>query len=151
MRLRGEESETIVSWVAQGAKEGDQKDLPSLPKYVEGWKIGKPDLVLAMSEEYTIEAHAPYSYVYATFPMKFKEDRWVQAVEIRPGNKTIVHHVIAHVLTPEALSGGAKGVNAEFPQAGDAASIFYKQGSLSGVKMDSPVIDYGANSANVGC
>src|SRR5258707_8110179 len=103
-----------------------------------------------MSEEYTIEAHAPDSYVYATFPMKFKEDRWVQAVEIRPGNKTIVHHVIAHVLTPEALSGGAKGVNAEFPQAGDAASIFYKQGSLSRVRMDAPVIDDGANAANGG-
>ena len=108
MRLSRQEIETIEGWVAQGAKEGDPKDLPSLPKYVEGWKIGKPDIVLAMSEEYTIEAHAPDSYVYVTFPMKFKEDKWVQAAEIRPGNKSIVHHVIAHVLTPEALSGGAK-------------------------------------------
>jgi hypothetical protein len=148
MRLSRQEIETIVSWVDQGAKEGDPTDLPSLPKYVDGWKIGKPDMVLAMSEEYTIEAHAPDSYVYATFPMKFKEDRWVQAAEIRPGNKSIVHHVIAHVLTPEP--GATRRTNAEFPQAGDEASIFYKQGSLSRVKMDAPVIDDGANAANGG-
>ncbi len=150
MRLSRQEIETIVSWVDRGAKEGDPKDLPSLPKYVAAWRIGKPDIVLAMSEEYTIEAHAPDVYVYVTFPMKFKEDKWVQAAEIRPGNKSIVHHVIAHVLTPEALSGGAKRVNAEFPQAGDEASIFYKQGSLSRVKMDAPIIDDGANAANGG-
>jgi hypothetical protein len=85
-----QEIETIVTWVAHGAKEGIPEDLPPLPRYFAGWKIGKPDYVLAMSEDYTIEAHAPDSYVYVTFPTRFKEDRWVQAAEILPGNKRIV-------------------------------------------------------------
>ena len=148
--LSREEIETIVTWVVEGAKEGNPEDLPPLPKFVRGWKMGKPDYVLAMSEAYTIEAHSPDSYVYVTFPTKFKEDRWVQAAEILPGNGKVVHHVIAHVLTPEALSSGAKRENAEFPQADNAPAIFYKQGSLSRVKMDAPVIDDGANAPNGG-
>jgi len=150
MRLSRQEMDTIVSWVAQGAREGDPKDLPAVPKSVAGWSIGRPDIVFAMSEVYTVAAHAPDSYVYVTFPTRFKEDKWVQAAEIHPGNKGIVHHVIAHVLTPAALSGNAGRANAEFPQAGNEASIFYKQGSLSRVKMDAPVIDDGANAANNG-
>ena len=149
-RLSKQDIETIVTWVARGAKEGNPKDLPAPPKYFPGWKMGKPDYVLAMSEDYTIEAHAPDSYVYVTFPTRFKEDRWVQAAEIRPGNRGIVHHVIAHVVTAEALSGGAKRVSAEFPQADTEPSIFYKEGSLSRVKMDAPVIDDGANAPNGG-
>ena len=147
-RLSQREIETISSWVAQGAKEGNPDDLPDLPKEVTGWKIGRPDLVLAMSEEYTVPAHSPDNYVYVTFPTRFKEDRWVQAAEIRPGNTRIVHHVIAHVLTPEALSVGAKSLGGEFPQADAEPSIFYKQGSLARVKMDAPVIDDGANAPN---
>jgi mono/diheme cytochrome c family protein len=149
-RLSREEIETIVSWVVQGAKEGNPEDLPPLPVFFPGWKMGKPDYALAMSEDYTIEAHAPDSYVYVTFPTKFKEDKWVQAAEILPGNKRIVHHVIAHVLTPGALSSGAKRENAEFPQADDEPTIFYKEGSLSRVKMEAPVIDDGAKSPNGG-
>ena len=102
-RLSKEDIETIVTWIAQGAKEGNPQDLPTPPKYFPGWKMGKPDYVLAMSEDYTIEAHAPDSYVYVTFPTRFKEDRWVQAAEILPGNRGIVHHVIAHVVTAEVL------------------------------------------------
>ena len=148
--LSTEEIETITNWVAQGAKEGNPGELPPLPKSFPGWQMGKPEYVLAMSEPYTIEANAPDAYVYATFPTNFKEDKWVQSAEILPGNRGIVHHVIAHVLTPEALSSGAKRDNAEFPQAENAPTIFYKQGSLSRVRMDAPVIDDGANAPNGG-
>lgn len=149
-RLSREEIQTIVDWVGQGAKEGNPEDLPPPPKFVRGWKMGKPDYVLAMSEEYTVAAHSPDSYVYVTFPTKFKQDTWVQAAEILPGNGRIVHHVIAHVLTPAALASGAKRENAEFPQAENEPTIVYKQGSLSRVRMDAPVIDDGANAPNGG-
>ena len=149
-RLSKEDIETIVAWVAEGAKQGNPDDLPTPPRYVPGWNIGKPDYVLAMSEPYTVAAHAPDSYVYVTFPTRFKEDRWVQAAEILPGNPEIVHHVIAHVITPQAPSGGVKRISAEFPQADTEPSIFYKEGSLSRVKMDAPVIDDGANAPNGG-
>jgi hypothetical protein len=150
-RLDQQEIDTVTKWVEQGAKEGDAKDLPELPPAVSGFEIGKPDYVLAMTQEYTVQPHSADQYVYVTFPTKFKEDKWVQAAEIIPGNKRIVHHVIAHVLPPEAMSSAAKRLGGEFPQAdADPASIFYKQGSLSRVRMDAPVIDDGAKASNGG-
>ena len=50
-RLTQQEIDTIAAWVDQGAKEGNPKDLPRAPAYAEGWKIGKPDVVLTMQEE----------------------------------------------------------------------------------------------------
>jgi len=150
-RLSQQEIDTVVNWVALGAKEGDAKDLPELPPVVSGFEIGKPDYVLEMSQEYTVQPHSADQYVYVTFPTRFKEDKWVQAAEIIPGNKRIVHHVIAHVLPPQATSGAAQRLGGEFPQAdADPSSIFYKEGSLSRVKMDAPVIDDGANAASGG-
>ena len=150
-RLTQQEIDTIVNWVAQGAKQGDPKDLPELPKKITDWEIGKPDYVLAMTQAYTVQAHSPDAYVYVTFPTKFKEDKWVQAAEIVPGNKRVVHHVIAHVLPPQAQTDAAKRLGGEFPQAdANPSSLFYKQGSLSRMKMDAPVVDDGANAANGG-
>jgi len=150
-RLDQREIDTIASWVDQGAKEGDPKDMPALPPVVSGFEIGKPDYLLAMTQEYTVQPHSPDQYVYVTFPTKFNEDKWVQAAEIIPGNKRIVHHVIAHVILPAETTGPAKRLSGEFPQAdADPGSIFYKQGSLSRVKMDAPVIDDGAHAANGG-
>ncbi len=150
-RLSQQEIETVTAWVDQGAKEGDAKDLPELPPAVSGFEIGKPDYVLTMTQPYTVQPHSADQYVYVTFPTRFNEDKWVQAVEIIPGNKRIVHHVIAHVLPPASQSNAAKRLSGEFPQAdADPASIFYKQGSLSRVKMDATVIDDGANAPNGG-
>jgi hypothetical protein len=64
-----------------------RKDLPELPKKITDWQIGKPDYVLAMTQAYTVQAHSPDAYVYVTFPTKFKEDKWVQAAEIVPGQQ----------------------------------------------------------------
>src|SRR2546425_950374 len=50
-RLSQQEIDTIAAWVDQGAREGNPKDLPPVPSYAEGWKIGKPDVVLTMQEE----------------------------------------------------------------------------------------------------
>ena len=153
-RLNKSEIDTIVNWVDRGALEGDPKDLPPLPSYIAGWTIGKPDRILTMSKEYTVEPNAPDVYVYAVIPTGFKEDKWIQAAEIRPGNKRVVHHAIAHVLTPEAIKKseqrGDDAHRSETDRSEGEAPIFYKQGGLSRVKMDAPVIDDGANAPNGG-
>jgi hypothetical protein len=57
--------------------------------------IGTPDLVLSMKEEYSVPADGVVPYLYFTIPTNFTEDKWVQAVEIKPGDRRVVHHVIA--------------------------------------------------------
>lgn len=149
-RLSRKEIDTIVAWVDRGALEGNPKHLPPIPEYIDGWRIGTPDQVFSMSEEHNIEPGAPDDYFEFTIPTRFKEDKWVQAAEIRPSNRRLVHHAIAHILTPQAIARSRQGGDRPASQGKDEPKIFYKQGSLSRVKMDAPVIDDGAGATNGG-
>ncbi|HWX43088.1 MAG TPA: peroxiredoxin, partial [Blastocatellia bacterium] len=93
-RLSQKDVDTIVAWVDQGAKEGDARDLPASPAFTEGWNIGKPDEVFYLPQEYEVPASGVVEYKYFTVPTNFKEDKWIQAAEIRPGNRAVVHHII---------------------------------------------------------
>jgi mono/diheme cytochrome c family protein len=95
-RLSPKEIDTLTAWVGAGAPKGEDKDLPSAPKFTEGWTIGTPDAVVQMQEEYTVPADGTVPYLYFSMPTNFTEDKWVQAIEIRPGNRSVVHHVIAY-------------------------------------------------------
>jgi mono/diheme cytochrome c family protein len=95
-RLSDEEIQTIVSWVAAGAPKGDDQDMPPAPKFEDGWTIGKPDLVITMDEEFRIPATGTIEYKYFKVPTHLTEDRWIQAIEIAPGARTHVHHVLAY-------------------------------------------------------
>jgi hypothetical protein len=86
--------ETLAAWADGGAKEGDPKEMPPNPQYVEGWNIGKPDVVLTMVKEYSIPAQGTIAYQYFSVPTNFTEDRYVQMAEIRVGDRKHVHHVI---------------------------------------------------------
>jgi hypothetical protein len=99
-RLSGADQETILEWAAAGAPEGDPGDLPAQPHYADGWMIGQPDAVLTMQEDYPIPAGGTISYQYFEVPTHFAEDRWIQAFEVRPGNRAVVHHVIVYTRPP---------------------------------------------------
>src|SRR5262245_34306914 len=100
-RLTDADKETIVKWVNAGSLEGDPDDLPPPPTYTDGWMMGEPDIVLAMDEDYPIPADGIVEYKYFEVPTNFTEDRWVQAMEVRPGNRAVVHHVLTYALAPE--------------------------------------------------
>lgn len=100
--LTDAERQTIVAWVDQGTKEGDPKDLPPAPVYAEGWHIGKPDAIFDIGEDHVIKPTAVDEYVYFTVPTHFTEGHWVQAVELRPGNRKVVHHAHVSVVQPDA-------------------------------------------------
>src|ERR1051326_4335338 len=61
-RLSQADVDIIVAWVDGGAREGDLRDLPPAPRFNDDWQIGKPDLILSMQEEYTVEANGPDEY-----------------------------------------------------------------------------------------
>jgi mono/diheme cytochrome c family protein len=93
-RLSGKDINTITAWVDQGAKEGNPKDLPPAPQFLEGWNIGKPDVVFYLPQEYPVPASGVVEYKYFKVATNFKEDKWIQAAEIRPGVRGVVHHII---------------------------------------------------------
>ncbi|HEY9231112.1 MAG TPA: cytochrome c [Blastocatellia bacterium] len=101
-RLSDKEIATISAWVDAGAPEGNPRDLPPAPRFADGWQMGQPDVVLTMANEYSVPAEGTVSYQYFTVPTGFTEDKWVQAAEVRPGNRAVVHHVIVFVVGPDA-------------------------------------------------
>src|SRR3954464_15127905 len=93
--LTQQEIETIAAWVDGGAPRGDDQDLPAKPQYADGWTIGKPDAIFTMEEDFKIAADGAIPYQYLRVPTHLTEDKWIQALEIRPGAMAQVHHVIA--------------------------------------------------------
>jgi len=102
-RISQEAINTILAWVNNGAKEGDPKDLPPMPEYTAGWKIGKPDQTFSAPEQ-SVPADGVVDYQYLSVPTNFKEDRWITSAEIRSSAHTVVHHVIVFVQEPGATS-----------------------------------------------
>jgi len=94
-RLSEKEIQTIVSWVDAGAPKGDDADLPKAPQFADGWTIGKPDAIFEMDQEYRIPATGAVEYLYFRVPTHLTENKWIQAIEIKPGARAQVHHVLA--------------------------------------------------------
>jgi len=92
--------QTLVSWVDAGAPAGDAKDAPRPVEWVQGWRIPQPDAVISMPIEYRVPAKGTIDYQYIVIPTGFKEDKYVQFAEARPGNTKLVHHIIAFVREP---------------------------------------------------
>jgi hypothetical protein len=153
-RLSSAEIETITAWVDSGAREGDPKDLPATPPMAEGWRLGKPDMILQMPEEFTLDATGPDEYRYFEVPTNFTEDRYVQAAEARPGNRKIVHHIIAAVVPPPPAGKEPPKLSQEEIQKqqaqADKDGIFRREGFLSRLKPDAPVHDDGCAMASGG-
>jgi len=100
-RLSDKDRDTIVKWAAAGAPEGNRSDLPKLPAFTEGWQIGQPDTIWSMQEDYPIPASGTVEYKNFEVPTNLTEDKWAQAIEIRPGNRSVVHHVIVYLIDPK--------------------------------------------------
>lgn len=102
-RISQEAINTILAWVNNGAREGDPKDLPPMPEYTPGWRIGKPDQTFSAPEQ-AVPAEGVVDYQYLTVPTNFKEDRYITSAEIRSSAHAVVHHVIVFVQEPGATS-----------------------------------------------
>ena len=96
-----ERIDTIAAWVGGGASEGNPSDLPALPKFPEGWQIGTPDQVFQMQADYQVPATGTIDYQHFEVPTNFTEDKWMQAGEVRAGDRAHVHHVIVYVREPK--------------------------------------------------
>lgn len=148
-RLTQQQIDTITAWVDGGAQEGNAKDLPAIPKFTDGWGIGQPDVVLE-AEEYTLEASGPDEYQYFEVPTNFKEDKYIQMAEARPGNRKVVHHIIAFIVPPGAPNTASmtKEQRDKAMEAQLKNSPFYRDGFLMRIKADQPVVNDGCAPEN---
>jgi mono/diheme cytochrome c family protein len=100
--LTGEQIAALAAWAAAGAPAGDAHDAPTPVHWAESWSIPRPDLVLKMSKGVALPANGDVEYTYEIAPTGFKEDRWVQAVEVLPSLRANVHHAVVYVRPPDS-------------------------------------------------
>jgi len=98
-RLADGDIKTLVAWVDAGAPEGDPKDKPAPIVWRDGWNI-KPDVVFEMPKPYNVPPNGTIAYTYFVVPTHFTSDTWIIDAEVRPGNRTVVHHASVHVRPP---------------------------------------------------
>jgi hypothetical protein len=104
--ISDQDKDVLIRWATNGAPEGDPKDLPPTPTYEDGWSIGKPDVVLEMPEAYKVPAEGVIAYEYFYIPTNFTEPKWIRAVEVRPGDRSLVHHALVfHKAKPDVPRG----------------------------------------------
>ncbi len=103
-RLTAAEIATLAGWADSGAAKGDPRDAPPPRAWPDGWNIGQnmgnPDQIFEIPKAFTVPAKGEVEYQYFAVPTGYKEDRWVQGIEVRPGSRKAVHHVVVYIREP---------------------------------------------------
>jgi peroxiredoxin len=112
--LTDDEIALIARWVDGGLLEGDSSKAPPVPRFNDQWSLGEPDLIVEMPEEYVIGPEGEDDYRHFIIPTELPQDAYVEAIDVQPGNRNTVHHVIAYVDT----KGVARKLDARDPGPG---------------------------------
>ena len=91
----------LVSWIDSGMAKGKATDATKPLRFNSSWEIGKPDAVFKLPEPIAVKADGYMNYQYVKVPVNYDADRWLQAVEVRPGNRAVVHHVLVFLVPHE--------------------------------------------------
>lgn len=131
-RLSDEDIARIAAWADAGAPRGNPRDAPPAREWTDGWTLGKPDLVVKMPEKYTVSATGDDDFRCFVMPTGLTEDRQLVAMEVRPGNSRVLHHVLTFVDT----TGKGRELDAQDPAPGYSAGPggigFFPTGGLGG-------------------
>jgi hypothetical protein len=116
--LDDRERKTLADWAEAGAPEGDPNDGPTTKTWNSDWPLGPPDLVLKVAEPHSVGPSGPDEYRVFVLPSQLTQGRWIAAADFRPGNRKVVHHILAAYDT----SGNARKLDAAEPGPGYATS-----------------------------
>jgi hypothetical protein len=105
-RLSDAQKSALLRWIDGGTPPGNAAEQPAAPDFDNSWTIGTPDTVIVMPVEVEVPAQGTIEYQYIRIPTGFSEDRWVQAIEIMPGAREVVHHVLVYSRVPAAITPG---------------------------------------------
>ena len=95
--LSERDKKDLLAWLNSDRAEGDLADAPLPRKYEEQWMIGKPDAVVEVPKPIQVKAEGVMPYQRTVIETSFPEDRWVQAYEVAPSARAVVHHVIVNM------------------------------------------------------
>lgn len=106
-RMTQEEIDILNQWVEQGLARGDTSAAPEPLKVTKGWQLPRePDLVVEMaSRPFKVPASGDVRYQYFLADPGFDKDVWVNGMEIVPGNRAVVHHVLVFLRDKNDKSG----------------------------------------------
>jgi peroxiredoxin len=153
-RLNDAEKQLLNAWVDNGCPQGDLADLPAPRKWTDGWQIAEPHQVVTMEKPFTVPAEGVVDYKNFVVDPGWTEDKWIQAAEVRPGNRAVVHHIIANAIPPGAARAGRSVVDAEGPERPQAAEPRPRgandDGELRGIKLTAYVPGRLANTNRPG-
>ncbi|MCG9895848.1 MAG: hypothetical protein MH204_10285, partial [Fimbriimonadaceae bacterium] len=124
MSLPDEDKAALKQWVAGGMPKGDPQDAPQPLAFESGWTIGKPDAVFQLPEPVQIQESGVMPYVNISVPTGFDEDKWVEKIEVIPGDRRAVHHVLVFVRTPDSAIGRRARQDVD-PETADELSGFF--------------------------
>ena len=140
LRLSEQQIQLIQRWVDQGEPEGAAADLPPQPDYVPGWQLGRPDKIVQAEKSYILPATGSDMYWNFVFRTPVDRTRWLRAIEIRPGDKRVVHHANILVDRNQSARAQEQQAGAGFPgmelkiasEAFDPDShfLFWKPGTM---------------------
>jgi tetratricopeptide (TPR) repeat protein len=145
-RLSHLQVDLIRRWVEQGEQEGSPAGRPPAPKFADGWQLGPPDLIVKASKPYPMAAAGADLYWNFVLPIPIPESRWVKAIEIRPGDRRLVHHAnilvdrleLSRKLEPQPGAGFAGmdlRIESEIFEP-ESHFLFWKPGSAPYVEPD---------------
>lgn len=99
---------TIAKWVEAGTPrgKGTKRAAAAVSEPGDEWLIGKPDMILEMPQSYTVPESGVVQYQYYELLNYPGEERWVEAIEIKPGVRSVVHHANVYMAQPELLTIG---------------------------------------------
>jgi hypothetical protein len=117
--ITNEDAKALVHWIEAGAPRGTGPDpLAALDKSWSEWTLGKPDLIVEVpAYEVPATGVVSYQYPYAANPMG--RDVWIRAIEILPGDRSVVHHVLAGIDDPG--NGERRAVRGQIGELGGYA------------------------------
>ena len=141
VRLSDAQIRLISDWVSEGAPEGTASETPPPPNFTEDWQLGLPDLIVEAAHAYSLPASGPDMYWNFIFSPEIKSRRYVRAIEIRPGEKRLVHHANLYVDRARSARGQEIHPGEGFPgmdpviertafDPDDGHFLFWKPGSV---------------------
>lgn len=88
----------INNWITAGGPQGNPSNTPPAPTYnPNNWKLGTPDLSIRIPDYVSKATWSNDDYVCFSIPTNLAAGRTIQAIEVIPGNSSIVHHALIYI------------------------------------------------------